>query len=89
MGCILEQHDETERKEQAIYYISKKIIDYESKYSSLKKNVLCINLDNSKVQTIHVVPYYMAHCKLGSYQIHLQETIFVGENCKIIGTIKI
>ena len=37
MGCVLGQHDETERKEQAIYYLSKKFTDYESKYSSLEK----------------------------------------------------
>ena len=37
MGCILGQHDETGRKEQVIYYLSKKVTDYESKYSSLEK----------------------------------------------------
>ena len=37
MGCILGQHDETVRKEQAIYYLSKKFTDYKSKYSSLEK----------------------------------------------------
>ena len=37
MGCILGQHDETGRKEQAIYYLSKKFTDYESRYSSLEK----------------------------------------------------
>ena len=37
MGCVLGQHDEIGRKEQAIYYLSKKFIDYESKYSSLEK----------------------------------------------------
>ena len=37
MGCVLGQHDETGRQEQAIYYLSKKFTDYESKYSSLEK----------------------------------------------------
>ena len=37
MGCVLGQHDETRRKEQAIYYLSKKFTDYESKYSSLER----------------------------------------------------
>ena len=31
------QHDEIGCKEQAIYYLSKKFTDYESKYSSLEK----------------------------------------------------
>ena len=30
MGCVLGQHDETGRKEQAIYYLSKKFTNYES-----------------------------------------------------------
>ena len=37
MGCVLGQYDETKRKEQAIYYLSKKFTNYESKYSSLEK----------------------------------------------------
>ena len=37
MGCVLGQHDEIGRKEQAIYYLSKKFTNYESKYSSLEK----------------------------------------------------
>ena len=37
MGCILRQHDETGRKEQAIYYLSKKFTNYESRYSPLEK----------------------------------------------------
>ena len=31
MGCVLGKHDETGRKEQAIYYLSKKFTDYESR----------------------------------------------------------
>ena len=37
MGCVLGQHDETGCKEQAIYYLSKKFTDYESRYSPLEK----------------------------------------------------
>ena len=37
MGCVLGQHDKTGRKEQAIYYMSKKFTDYESRYSPLEK----------------------------------------------------
>ena len=37
MECVLGQHDETGRKEQAIYYLSKKFTDYESRYSPLEK----------------------------------------------------
>ncbi|XP_039684984.1 uncharacterized protein [Medicago truncatula] len=37
MGCVLEQQDETGRKEHAIYYLSKKFTDCESRYSMLEK----------------------------------------------------
>jgi hypothetical protein len=37
MGCVLGQQDETGRKEHAIYYLSKKFTDCESRYSRLEK----------------------------------------------------
>ena len=37
MGCVLGQHDEFGRKEHAIYYLSKKFTDCETKYSLLEK----------------------------------------------------
>ena len=37
MGCILGQQDETGKKEHAIYYLSKKFTDCESRYSLLEK----------------------------------------------------
>ena len=37
IGCVFGQHDKTGRNEQAIYYLSKKFTDYESRYSSLEK----------------------------------------------------
>ena len=37
MGCVLGQQDETGKKEFAIYYLSKKFIDCETRYSTLEK----------------------------------------------------
>ncbi|XP_065860901.1 uncharacterized protein [Euphorbia lathyris] len=37
MGALLGQHDETKKKEHAIYYVSKKFTDCESRYSPLEK----------------------------------------------------
>jgi len=37
MSCVLGQHDETGRKEHAIYYLSKKFTDCEQRYSSLER----------------------------------------------------
>ena len=37
MGCVLGQHDGTRKKEHAIYYLSKKFTEYESKYPPMEK----------------------------------------------------
>ena len=37
MGALLAQYLEETRKENAIYYISKKMLPYEEKYSPLEK----------------------------------------------------
>ncbi|KAI5422597.1 hypothetical protein KIW84_045871 [Lathyrus oleraceus] len=37
MGCVLGQHDESGRKEHAIYHLSKKFTDCETRYSLLEK----------------------------------------------------
>ena len=37
MGCVLGQHDESSRKEHAIYYLTKKFTDCETHYSLLEK----------------------------------------------------
>ena len=42
MGFVLGQHDEIDKKEHAIYYLSKKFTNYESKYLPLEK--LCYGL---------------------------------------------
>ncbi|KAK5783382.1 hypothetical protein PVK06_037890 [Gossypium arboreum] len=42
MGCVLGQHDETGRKERAIYYLSKKFTECEMRYPPIEK--LCCSL---------------------------------------------
>ena len=39
-GCIFGQHDKTRKKERAMYYISKRFIPYESRYTLLE-SVCC------------------------------------------------
>ena len=41
-GCVLGQHDVTGKKEQAIYYLSKKFTSYEAEYTLLEK--ICCTL---------------------------------------------
>lgn len=40
MGCVLGQHDDTGKKEHAIYYLSKRLTKYETRYSLLE-NTYC------------------------------------------------
>ena len=42
MGALLAQYQEESRKENAIYYISKKILAYEEKYSPLEKTYVAL-----------------------------------------------
>ncbi|KAA3483835.1 RNA-directed DNA polymerase (Reverse transcriptase), Ribonuclease H [Gossypium australe] len=37
MGCVMGQHDESGKREKAIYYLSKKFTEYEARYSSIEK----------------------------------------------------
>ena len=42
MGALLAQHLEESRKENAIYYISKKMLAYEKKYTALEKKFVAL-----------------------------------------------
>ena len=56
MGCVLGQHDETGHKEQAIYYLSKKFTNYESRYSPLEK--MCCALAWAAQRLRHYMLYH-------------------------------
>ncbi|XP_061965340.1 uncharacterized protein LOC133689500 [Populus nigra] len=56
MGCVLGQHDESGRKEQAIYYLSKKFTDCESRYTMTEK--LCCALVWSTKRLRQYMLYY-------------------------------
>ena len=53
MGCVLGQHDETGKKEHAIYYLSKKFTDYESKYPLVEKMCCAQTMNPSTVLTLN------------------------------------
>jgi hypothetical protein len=55
MGCLLGQHDETRRKERAIYYLNKKLTECESRYMVIEK--LCCAL----VWTTKRLQHYMLY----------------------------
>lgn len=58
MGCVLGQHDESDRKERAIYYLSKKFIDCEFRYIMVEKLYYALiwatkNFDNAGYITLY------------------------------------
>ena len=57
MGTLLTQYEET-RKENAIYYISKKMLPYEEKYSPLEKTCVVF------VWATHKLQHYMLAYKV-------------------------
>ena len=58
MGALLAQYLEETRKENAIYYIGKKMLPYEEKYSPLEKT--CVAL----VRATHKLRHYMLIYKI-------------------------
>ena len=50
MGCVLGQHDESGRKEHAIYYLSKKFTDCETRYSLLEKTCCTLAWDARRLR---------------------------------------
>ncbi|KAA3460439.1 hypothetical protein EPI10_027100 [Gossypium australe] len=50
IGCVLGQHDETGKKEKALYYLSKKFTECEMRYSPIEK--LCCALKSVKGSAI-------------------------------------
>ena len=53
MGCMLGQHDKSRKREQAVYYLSKKFTTYEMNYSLLERT--CCTL----VWAAHYLRQYM------------------------------
>ena len=62
MGALLAQYLEETRKENAIYYISKKMLPHEEKYSPLEKTCLAL---------------VWATCKLKHYMLAFKVLLFV------------
>lgn len=56
---MLAQYDEDRRKERAIYYLSKKMTDYETWYTNLEKTCLALVWATRKLR--HVMLSYPVH----------------------------
>uniref|UniRef100_A0A2N9I3X3 RNase H type-1 domain-containing protein n=1 Tax=Fagus sylvatica TaxID=28930 RepID=A0A2N9I3X3_FAGSY len=63
MGCMLGQQDETGKKEQAIYYLSKKFTEPETRYLLVEKDVLRTAwawASKKLRQTVHALLHHLA-----------------------------
>uniref|UniRef100_A0A2N9G9M9 Uncharacterized protein n=1 Tax=Fagus sylvatica TaxID=28930 RepID=A0A2N9G9M9_FAGSY len=60
MGCMLGQQDETGKKEQAIYYLSKKFTEPETRYLLVEKDVLRTGLGLQEAETVHALLHHLA-----------------------------
>ena len=70
MSCVLGQHDETEKKEHAIYYLSKKFTEYESKYPLVEKMCCALAWAVQRLKQYFFISYYMVDFQIGSHQVH-------------------
>ena len=73
-GCVLGKHDETGRKEQAIYYLSKKFTPYESLYTHLGR--MCCYLTWITQKLRHYMSSYIdiPYVKDGRIEVHFRES---------------
>ena len=70
MGCVLGQHDESGKKEKAIYYLSKKFTECELRYPPIKKLCCVLIWAAREVEAIHVVPYDLANFKIKPFEVY-------------------
>ena len=53
----------------------------------IRENVLCIGVDSLETQVVHVLPYYLAHCKARSHQVYFREAFIVWKGCNVASLI--
>uniref|UniRef100_A0A2N9FLX8 Uncharacterized protein n=1 Tax=Fagus sylvatica TaxID=28930 RepID=A0A2N9FLX8_FAGSY len=59
MGCMLGQQDETGKKEQAIYYLSKKFTEPETRYLLVEKTCCALGLGLQEAETVHALLHHL------------------------------
>ncbi|XP_050918560.1 uncharacterized protein LOC127135990 [Lathyrus oleraceus] len=79
MGCVLGQHDDTGRKEHAIYYLSKNFTERETRYSLLEKTYCALAWAARRLRQYmyttqkaikgSVFSDYLAHQPMKGYQL--------------------
>jgi hypothetical protein len=85
MRCVLGQHDETGRKERAIYYLSKKFTECESRYMVIEK--LCCELVWATKRLRHYMLYHTTWLisKVDPLRYICNKPYPLESNCKVVG----
>ena len=85
MGCVLGQHDDTGRREQAIYYLSKKLTDCESRYSPLEKTCLALVWATQRLRHYRLIRYCFSRAwtrsSISSKNRLFQAELLGGKSC--------
>ncbi|XP_070048473.1 uncharacterized protein [Nicotiana tomentosiformis] len=81
-GCVLGQNDETGRKKQAIYYLSKKFTPYEALVLFAGTHMLFFDMDSSEGEASFLCIHYISHIEDGSTEIYLSEAHPTGKLAK-------
>uniref|UniRef100_A0A2N9GD38 Reverse transcriptase domain-containing protein n=1 Tax=Fagus sylvatica TaxID=28930 RepID=A0A2N9GD38_FAGSY len=90
MGCMLGQQDETGKKEQAIYYLSKKFTEPETRYLLVEEDVLRTGLGLQEAETVHALLHHLVGIPDGPNQIthpeqlELMDSEFPDEDVMIV-----
>ncbi|XP_070010818.1 uncharacterized protein [Nicotiana sylvestris] len=81
-GCVLGQHDVTGKREQAIYYLSKKFSNYEAKYTLLE--ITCCTLTWVAQKLRHYLQAYTTYLvtRLDSLKYIFQKPMLTGRLAK-------
>ena len=74
MGALLAQYLEKSRKENAIYYINKKMLLYEEKYSPLEKTCVALVWATHKLRHYMLAFKVLLIARIGSFKISDGET---------------
>ena len=82
MGAVLGQHDESGRRERAIYYLSKKFNDCEARYSMIEK--VCLSLIWATQKLRHYMMAYpvLLLCRHDPMKYLFQKPALVGRCIK-------
>ena len=78
MGCVLGQHDDSGRKEKAIYYLSKKFTDCEVRYSPVEKACCALVWTTKRLRQYMLYHTTWLISKLDSLKYLMESTALTG-----------